>query len=164
MKTIQEINHWEEMKNVVIHCDCLELMKKIPVAKFIITGAPVIKKNSREIHRMGNGRPFLGKSTKLKNAECSAVIELKSQKNAQKLKMITAPIHAKFSFFLPTRRLPDLSNLYQLGEDAMEKAEIIENDKLICSHDGSRRFYSPKNPRTEIEIFPFDGELIEAEK
>jgi len=54
---------------------------------------------------------------------------------------------------LPTKRLPDLSNLYQLGEDALEKSGILENDRLISGHDGSRRFHDKENPRTEIELF-----------
>ena len=46
--------------------------------------------------------------------------------------------------------MPDLSNLYQLPEDCLQQAGIIENDNLIESHDLSRRLHGPQN---ELEIF-----------
>lgn len=124
------------------------------LAKFIIDGKPHIKKNSRVIMRnFRTGKPFLGKSTKLRNAEKFTTLSIRSQKNQQKLKKIDFEIIVKFSFYLPTKRLPDLSNLYQLYEDCLEKAGVIENDKLIAGHDGSRRYLDRERPRIEIEIF-----------
>lgn len=35
--------------------------------------------------------------------------------------------------------LPDLSNLYQMPEDLLQYAGVIEDDRLIAGHDGSRR-------------------------
>jgi len=126
------------------------------ICKFIIPGAPAIKKNSRVIRKsFVTGKPFLGKSGKLVAAENLAAYELIDQKNRLRLVMIDFPVTVKFSFYLPTRTTPDLSNLYQLPEDALERAGILENDRLIFSHDGSRRFIDTANPRTEIEIFPF---------
>ena len=125
----------------------------IPFAKYTISGPPVIKKNSRQIQKnFRTGKPFIGKNDRLKNAEKHAVMELISQRNARGASSISSFVNAKFSFYLPTKRLPDLSNLYQLGEDAMQKAGILEDDKLIAGHDGSRRYYDKENPRTEIEL------------
>lgn len=121
---------------------------------FIIQGKPAIKKNSRKIMRsFKTGKPFLGKTDSLKAAEMSAYYELSAQKTAQKFKMINFPVNIKFTFYLPTNRLPDLSNLYQLPEDSLQTAGILKNDNLIGGHDGSRRLVDAKNPRTEIEIF-----------
>ena len=38
-----------------------------------------------------------------------------------------------------SKRVPDTSNLYQIVEDALEEARVIENDRLIESHNGSLR-------------------------
>jgi len=56
-------------------------------------------------------------------------------------KPVTGPIRARFLFIGPWKpgNEPDLSNLYQLPEDVMQKAGIIEDDQQIESHDGSRR-------------------------
>lgn len=47
------------------------------------------------------------------------------------------------------KKLNDLSNLYELPQDALQKAGIIEDDGQIESHDLSRRLPGEKN---EIEI------------
>jgi len=126
------------------------------ICKLSIPGTPAIKKNSRTIRRsFATGKPFIGKSGKLVAAENLAAYELLDQKNKLRIVKIDFPVTVKFSFYLPTRTTPDLSNLYQLPEDALEKAGILENDRLISSHDGSRRYFDAANPRTEIEIFPF---------
>ena len=46
----------------------------------------------------------------------------------------------------------DLSNLYQGVEDILQKEDVISNDKLIYSHDGSRKVFGDKNERVEIKI------------
>lgn len=42
-----------------------------------------------------------------------------------------------------SRRVADISNLYQLVEDALESSGVLESDNLIESHDGSRRSPGP---------------------
>lgn len=123
----------------------------------LIPGTPGIKKNSRKIminRRTGNH--FIGKNERAASAEHLAIMILKDQKNKLGIKTIDYPVNVKFSFYLPTRRLPDLDNLFGLPNDALEKSGIIENDKLIGGFDGSRRYYDSNNPRTEIEITPLD--------
>lgn len=67
---------------------------------------------------------------------------------------ITEEIHAEFIFNMSDyytkkgerrKNLPDLSNLIELPQDALEKAGIIENDSLIYSLDGSRRLPSEQD-------------------
>ena len=48
------------------------------------------------------------------------------------------------------KTIPDLSNLYELPQDCLERAGVIVNDRIIESHDLSRRLPSKQN---EIEIF-----------
>lgn len=50
-------------------------------------------------------------------------------------------------------KIPDLSNLYQLPEDCLQSAKVIENDSQIDSHDGSRRIPGDST-RLELRLYP----------
>lgn len=142
------------------------------LAHFVIeTESHITKKNHRPIFRSnrGKGKTFLGKSERLKGAENQYFIELTRQAEAQKITApIDCPLWVVFLFyFSPTDyftkkgqislTLPDLSNLYQLPEDCLQKAGVIKNDSLIHSHDLSRRLVSDK-PRLEIFILKHNTE------
>lgn len=96
------------------------------------------------------------KSKKLQGAEMNAYADLMEQKRRNMTLPIRTPVNVCFTFYRATRHIVDLSNLYELPQDALQKAGILENDALIESHDGSRKRYDPKNPRTEIVITPFE--------
>jgi Holliday junction resolvase RusA-like endonuclease len=55
---------------------------------------------------------------------------------------------------MPTRRKVDLTNLLEAIDDIMVKAGLLADDNftIIQSHDGSRVFYDPENPRTVVCI------------
>lgn len=106
------------------------------------------KKNEKVARRRGKSL-FIGKSEKALSAEIKMMKQLVLAR--QKLKeTIKEDISAKFTFIFPksvyftkqgerSKKLPDLSNLYELPQDCLQKSQIIENDTQICSHDGSRR-------------------------
>lgn len=124
--------------------------------KFTIKGNPAIKKNSRNIARnTRTGRMFPIKSARLQVAESNAYADLMEQKNRGMHLPICVPVQVCFTFYRATKHRTDLSNLYEAAQDALQAAGIIEDDYLIESHDGSRRLYDAKNPRTEIIITPF---------
>lgn len=124
--------------------------------KFTIKGTPEVKKNSRTVVRnRRTGRMFPIKSSKLQGAETNAYADLMEQKRRSMALPISTPVNVCFIFYRATRHRVDLSNLYELPQDALQKAGILENDSLIESHDGSRKRYDPENPRTEITITPF---------
>lgn len=90
---------------------------------------------------------FPGKSSKLITAEKHLINEFKKQANR---KPIEFPINLMMLFYFrrdifytkrgtQSKRLPDLSNLYQLPEDCLQQAGIITNDTIVSGHDGSRR-------------------------
>lgn len=120
----------------------------------------VSKKNNRPVFRAGT-RAFLGKSSKLRSAEDKMVLSLRSQGNKYG---ITEPIRSDLwllcLFYFEnyhlrkkdqrSKKLNDLSNLFELPADCLETAGIIENDSQICSFDLSRRLPGMKN---ELEIF-----------
>jgi Holliday junction resolvase RusA-like endonuclease len=127
-----------------------------------------VKKNSRSImYNSRTKKPFLGKSKDLINLQNhlinGLVIWKETDRNNIERYPITFKVHAKMTFFfdnyftkkgMPNKKIPDLSNLYQLVEDCLESAGVIEDDRLIESHDGSRRMSGPKN-HVEIELIRY---------
>lgn len=121
------------------------------------------KKNEKEPRRRGN-KTFIGKSDRAKQAEDWLILKLRSEKLKQRIDTITDDLNAKFTFYFPesvyytkkgdrSKKLPDISNLYELPQDVMQKIQIIENDTQICGHDGSRRAVShDNNYYLEIEL------------
>lgn len=78
---------------------------------------------------------------------------------------IKVPMNAKILFIFSrqeyftkkmvrSKTLGDLSNLYEVVQDALEKAGIIENDRLIYSHDGSQIMFGPTT-KLVIELSEF---------
>lgn len=136
---------------------------KFPVAKHIV------KKNNRPIYfNQKTQRVFLGKSNKLYEAEYYLFQQLKSAAAAQNLfNPIDGPVWVTMKFYFEnyytkkgerSKNLPDLSNLYQLVEDALQTTNIILDDNQIMAHDESRRLPGNKN-ELEITIRQFDEQF-----
>jgi len=117
------------------------------------------KKNSRPIYRRG-GKPFIGKDATYAKAETAMVSCLRSQGVSHGIsEPFECDVHAVFLFHFDnyyvkdgsrrSKRVGDLSNLYQMPEDCLQKAGIIKDDSQIVSHDFSRRLPSDK---TYLEI------------
>ena len=113
---------------------------------FVIKGSPVILKNSKRITRCGG----VISSAKVEAYRPQAVLQLRTQKSNLRMMLgslplapLDIPINVKITSYGAWKResgnLPDLSNLYQMPEDLLEQAGIIEDDNQIESHDGSRR-------------------------
>lgn len=131
-----------------------------------------VKKNNRQIMRnRKTGKMFIGKSERLGAAERDIVDFLHTAKQYncidEKKYPITIPVQVTLKFYFHknsfftkkgtiNKKLPDLSNLYQLPEDCLQKAGIIFDDHLICSHDGSRRLPHPNRTYLEIEVFSYE--------
>jgi len=118
----------------------------------------ISKKNNRPIWR---GR--IGKSKDLQNAEKYLTLAFKSRKNELKLNTLRGDIWVIFRFYFKnyhtkqgvrSDRVNDLSNLYELPQDCLQEAGVIENDSDIVSHDRSRRLPGKENA-LEIEIYSF---------
>lgn len=71
---------------------------------------------------------------------------------------INRPVNIKCLFYMPTKRLCDLTNLLESIDDIMVKARLIDDDNytIIKGHDFSRVFYDKENPRTEVSIEELD--------
>jgi len=109
------------------------------IAKFVIYGSPAVLKNNKQIVMLGK-RPMLIPSKKARAYEKMALPIFKKIWGDRE--PINKRIHLKFTFYVACREdsknSPDLSNLYEMPQDLMTKAGIIEDDRLVCSHDGSR--------------------------
>lgn len=128
-----------------------------------------ILKNSKQILiNKRTGRPFVAKSDDAMKLENELTKKLYIEKLKQRVEMITCDVNAKLVFHYPksvyytkknekSLKLADLSNLYCLPEDCLQKAGIIENDRLISSHNGSCRKPIDSNMYyLEIELTRFN--------
>lgn len=116
-------------------------------------GRPGIKKNGRRIFRK-KGRTVNIPSEKYEAWKLEFMWLLK---DAMKKEGVTAPINAPVNlklviYFKNHAHEPDLSNSYQGIEDCLEEVGIISNDKLIYSHDGSRKVFG-KTSEDHFEVF-----------
>jgi Holliday junction resolvase RusA-like endonuclease len=136
----------------------------------------IVKKNRRNIFRnRQTGRMFPGKSNDLISAEARLINAFRTQiMRDRQFATIDRPIWCVFLFYFPASdfsvkkgprkgkmsgRMPDLSNLLELPADALQDAGVIENDRLICSFDLSRRL---PGDTCALEIFVFEYELDQA--
>ena len=83
-----------------------------------------------------------------------AMVDILSLMRNQLGTTLEGSLHAQFVFTFKDyykkdgqrrKTLPDLSNLIELPQDALEKAGIIKNDTDIVSLDGSRRLPGSNN-------------------
>lgn len=120
-----------------------------------------IKKNRREIHlNRRTGQRFIGKSKRLVSAENYLLQQLLVHKARYKIDFPFRcamscmfifkyrDFHAKNGAI--SRHVADLSNLFELPADSLQKAGIIYDDRLIHSFDFSRRMPGEED---ELEIF-----------
>ena len=125
----------------------------------------VSKKNNRPIHKnMRTGKVFLGKGRHLQDAERIMVMHIERAKSAYPPGPIVEDVHCCFRFYFNDyytkeverrKNMPDLSNLFELPQDVLQKCGVIKNDSQIVSLDGSRRLPGVQNI---IEIWIWKAE------
>lgn len=119
--------------------------------KYVVKESPVTKKNSQRIaYNQVTKRIFIAPSKQYKEYEKKAMWYLKPVPFAP----IDKPVNIKCLFYMPTRRICDLTNLLEAVDDILVKAHIIQDDNyhIVAGHDGSRVYVDKNNPRTEIYI------------
>lgn len=132
----------------------------MPEIKYTIKLPPITKKNSQQIlTNPKTGRPFIMPSKQYKQYERDAAWFL----NPRPPRPINKPLNVSCSFYLPTRRKTDLTNLLEAVDDLLVHTGIIEDDHygIVTSHDGSRCYVDKDNPRTEIIITRMETEEME---
>ena len=118
-----------------------------------IPGRAGIKKNSRR-HFFAGGRPVSAPSKRYEVWKQTAIAHIKQRiAHHGAFRTIDFPVILKCTFCYENRKNEqDLSNAYQGVEDILQELKLIENDKLIYGHDGSRKIFGGEN-KTIIEIF-----------
>lgn len=118
--------------------------------RLTIPGAPITKKNSQRIVRLGNGRPSVRPSEKFE-----AYQEMAGYYIPKKFRLkLDKPVNVRCLYYMPTRRRVDLVNLLEATCDILVHYDVLSDDHsgIVVSHDGSRVLYDRNNPRVEIEI------------
>ena len=114
---------------------------------FTIGIPPVTKKNHQQLI-VRNGRPMAIPSKQY----------IQYEKDCQffmpRILTIDRPINVKAIYYMPTRRIVDLTNLHEALHDILVSYRVIsdDNSRIVVSTDGSRVMYDKENPRTEVEI------------
>lgn len=124
------------------------------LATLTISGRPVVLKNSKQIIVV-KGRRIIKSNPRVEAYQHRAIQELVEQWGSRDT--ITSPVGLRLTAYLgashDSGNLPDLSNLYQCPEDLLQSADIIEDDRLIENHDGSRRVCMCDGPCPKREMY-----------
>lgn len=141
-------------------------MLKNDFIKIVIDGRPVAKKNNARIIYLGS-RPSIVPSKAYCNYEADAIKQINSgyESYIEKFKKGEF-LHVCCLYWLRDHRwFPDLTNLLNASHDILQKANVIYDDKYICSIDGSKICGFDKNaPRAEIFIRTIPYEYKEINK
>lgn len=126
---------------------------------FRINGKPATKKNSSNIIvHPKTGRPMLIPSKTYKDYEREAVAQLQAGGIAGL--HIEHPVNIMCTYYMPTRRRVDLTNLLSATMDILVKADVITDDNrdVAASNDGSRVYYDKNDPHVTIMITDADDD------
>ncbi len=116
--------------------------------RVVIEGKPATKKTGQRIIRV-KGQPRIIPAHNSLQWERAAVLTLQARKRQP---TITVPVQVQALFYRRTNTTGDLHGYMQALADALEKAGVIENDRLICSWDGSRKLIDKEHPRVELVL------------
>lgn len=113
-------------------------------------GQPITKKNSqRIITNSRTKRPMILPSEQYKKYEANAAKYIRPPEEP-----ISCPVNVRCVYFMQNNRACDLTNLLEATHDILVKNKVLadDNNRVICSVDGSRVCYDKLTPRTEIFI------------
>lgn len=129
---------------------------------FTIPLSPRTKKNSSIPVKTKKGKWCIIPSNAYRKyeRECGPYLE-EAKKNYCISSPINRPLNIQAFYYVHERRKVDISNLHSALHDILVNAGIIEDDNcfIVSATDGSRVRYSATNPRTEVYITDYKGEL-----
>lgn len=120
-----------------------------------IAGNPIVKKNNQHV-TFRHGRPRKYDTPAYKKWLSSANYQLGYSPIPDS--PIDEPVILLCKFFMQTKRVVDLSALYEGIQDLLVKRGVLvdDNSRIVIGHDGSRVYYDKDNPRMEISIIRAD--------
>ena len=120
--------------------------------KIFIPGRPPSKKNTKKVIRR-HGRTFVLYSKPFREWEETALAYLKGSVVLKE--PLSCPLEIKLVFqFNDRRREADVSNLVEAPQDALTKAGVITDDKIIQVVHARKEF--GKEAGTFIELYSID--------
>ncbi len=121
--------------------------------RFTIDGPPRTKKNHQRIIRV-KGRPVIMQAKTADEWGKSAILQLMGQLRLTGFPAGSGDAVSLRALVYRDRNVGDLGNYLAAICDALERAGVVVNDRLIQSFDGSRLLIDRKNPRVELELTP----------
>lgn len=116
-----------------------------------LNGRARSKKNSKQIWRGKNGKPFITSSDLYKKWAFYASFFVKKEK--AKIKTIDYPCNLSVKcYYIDHKHEQDLENIISSVSDLLEDCEVIKNDKLFYSYDGSCKIFNSDSEFVEIKI------------
>jgi len=118
---------------------------------YVIYGHPYVKKSNMKLVKRGKK---LVRIPTPNYQEWAKEAHKQIDKHMNPATPIDYPINLQCHFYVRTYGVVDLSALYEGIQDELVKKGILADDnfKIVASHDGSRVFVDPDDPRMEIEI------------
>lgn len=145
--------------------------------RFVLRLRPFSLKRGKQVVKFGD-RASIGLSSEAKAWLRDAAAQLAQQWRpvfgAQAIPK-DVELNAAIVSYLPTKALPDASNLYEGPQDALKRctrwckpkcdrhAGVLVDDVSIRTHDGCDRLVDQDNPRVEIVLTPCARAAVVAE-
>jgi Holliday junction resolvase RusA-like endonuclease len=121
------------------------------VKYFVITGNPISGKNHMQIrYNPRTESRFLAISDAAQKWQVEAVRQLCEQRKGKNRDTLRGPVFVEYRAY-QSADVRDIDNIEAALFDALKKAGVIEDDKLIVDHRG-RKFVDAEKPRIEIEV------------
>ena len=122
----------------------------LPLFACTILGRPIVKKNTQRTVGFGTRKRVIY-SPRYRAWEIDAIAACK---RANRTELLAMPLTAVFRFYFENKMAEaDTSNLIEGIQDALKKAQVIEDDKLIIRIIAEKFF--GETARTELELHKY---------
>ena len=132
------------------------------VVRYTIKICPVSKKNHQQLVGIGRQCPVCKKKERMLPIQSKQYLQYEKDcawfLKPKPIKPIDFPVNVCCTFYMKTKRRVDGLNLLAAIDDILVKYGILNDDNrdTVCSHDGSRVYYSKENPHVEVVITTVD--------
>lgn len=125
-----------------------------------IPGRCYIKKNTKRVFGRGRKKRVIYSPNYMGWEELALAYITRAKLRLGLVKPIEEKVTLKCCFYFKDRQAePDLSNIIESPQDALVKAKVLKDDKLIYSLDGSRKYFGFE-PHMDLYVYRYvEGDL-----